>query len=489
MRSQGRTGLGHWLVGALLLAMPRYAQSVTVLFELEAPDAQTVSVAGEFNDWDIAALPLQRRPDGIWSCAAELTPGEYAYKFVVDGQWIMDPRNPKIKTVDGAENSLLMAGGETAPSPTAAPFNEAGQPPRSRIWTSRSGAQLEATFLEEQAGTVILIREGERKLKIKFAAMSEADQRYVEARRAPAGPEPESTTEAAPGSVPAPGPTVVEEYPLRQRMFASARAYFEGSAAENARRYYANCQILNENYRPAAYDPEAPLEYAGDQQKASLFMPVGYDASTNWGLLIFLDPGNRLTVPETWKPVLAKHRLLWACPAGAQDGQPDMRRVGLALDTLATLRADHVFNTHRVYLAGVSGGGRIAAQTALLYPDYFVGAIIQAARAKLRTPQDRDTTFPFLQDVDVQKIARRDLRWAFFTGDKDPNYLSILGLAQGWANFKFRFRIFDVPGQNADTMTGEWLDQVVQWLEGAPVEGATPRFRENKVPFSGKPAY
>lgn len=488
MRIRGRTGLGHWLAGALL-ATPLCAQPVTALFELEAPDAQTVSVAGEFNDWDTSALPLQRRPDGIWSCEAALAPGEYAYKFVVDGQWIMDPRNPRTKTVDGAENSLLTVGGEAPQPPTAPPSAEPGQPPRSRIWTSRSGAQLEATFLEEQEDTVILVREGERKLKIKFAAMSEADQRYVEARRAPAGPAPESTTEAAPGPVPAPGPTVVEDYPLRQRMFASARGYFEGSAAENAKRYYANCQILNEHYRPAAYDPEAPLEYAVDQQKASVFMPAGYDASTNWGLLIFLDPGDRLAVPETWKPVLAKHRLLWACPAGAQDGQPDMRRVGLALDTLATLRTAQVFNTQRVYLAGLSGGGRIAAQAALLYPDVFAGVIVQAAPAKLRTPQDRDTTFPFLQDVDVQKVARRNLRWAFFTGDKDPNYLPMLGHAQGWAHFKFRFRIFDVPGQTADILTGEWLDQVVQWLEGAPVEGAAPRFRENKVPFSGKPAY
>ncbi len=46
--------------------------------------AQRVVIAGEFNDWDEDANPLTR--DGnVWRGEVELPPGQYAYKFVVDG--------------------------------------------------------------------------------------------------------------------------------------------------------------------------------------------------------------------------------------------------------------------------------------------------------------------------------------------------------------------------------------------------------------------
>ena len=44
-----------------------------------------VSVAGEFNAWDAAADPLVKQPDGSFRLTKKLTPGRYAYKFVVDG--------------------------------------------------------------------------------------------------------------------------------------------------------------------------------------------------------------------------------------------------------------------------------------------------------------------------------------------------------------------------------------------------------------------
>jgi anti-sigma factor RsiW len=65
--------------------------SVTVRLTFYAPQARTVAVAGDFNKWKTDADPM-RRTDGMWSIELHLTPGVYAYNFIVDGTtWVSDP--------------------------------------------------------------------------------------------------------------------------------------------------------------------------------------------------------------------------------------------------------------------------------------------------------------------------------------------------------------------------------------------------------------
>ncbi|MBU0677884.1 MAG: ankyrin repeat domain-containing protein [Verrucomicrobia bacterium] len=71
--------------------------------------AENVSVAGEFNGWNTGDHPLQRSPDGVWRRDLTVVSGEYGYKFVVDGEWLLDPANPLTKVVGGVTNSLLRA--------------------------------------------------------------------------------------------------------------------------------------------------------------------------------------------------------------------------------------------------------------------------------------------------------------------------------------------------------------------------------------------
>jgi 1,4-alpha-glucan branching enzyme len=83
-----------------------------------------VSVAGEFNAWDMAADPMVKQADGSFRLVKKLEPGRYAYKFVVDGQWTTDPK--AAETVDdgfGGKNAVMVVGGASgaAPTPEAAP--------------------------------------------------------------------------------------------------------------------------------------------------------------------------------------------------------------------------------------------------------------------------------------------------------------------------------------------------------------------------------
>jgi hypothetical protein len=57
-------------------------------------DASVVALAGSFNEWNQSQLLFAREGDG-WVCRVDLDPGVYHYKFIVDGDWLLDPSNPE----------------------------------------------------------------------------------------------------------------------------------------------------------------------------------------------------------------------------------------------------------------------------------------------------------------------------------------------------------------------------------------------------------
>lgn len=80
-----------------------------VKFVLEYPGAKRVYVAGDFNDWNPEAKRMRRAPRGrdIFVTFLELDPGLHQFKYVVDGEWVCDPRCPKAKNEEGVENSVM----------------------------------------------------------------------------------------------------------------------------------------------------------------------------------------------------------------------------------------------------------------------------------------------------------------------------------------------------------------------------------------------
>lgn len=67
-----------------------------VSFRMNAPDATSVALVGDFNDWDPDARKMRRNKSGGWWVTIRLAPGVYQYKFVINGiEWHEDPENPK----------------------------------------------------------------------------------------------------------------------------------------------------------------------------------------------------------------------------------------------------------------------------------------------------------------------------------------------------------------------------------------------------------
>jgi 1,4-alpha-glucan branching enzyme len=80
-----------------------------VNFFLTAPTAHSVSIIGDFNDWNPAANPMRRRIDGAWFAQVELTHGHHEYQFLVDGITWTDPQAMGIGVNRRGEKVSLVA--------------------------------------------------------------------------------------------------------------------------------------------------------------------------------------------------------------------------------------------------------------------------------------------------------------------------------------------------------------------------------------------
>ena len=91
--------------------MKRHNRGETTLqrvhFEFNYPAAESVSIAGTFNDWKPNATPMIDLGRGRWAKDLTLPPGKYEYCLVVDGEWRPDPQSTEtVRNPFGGVNSI-----------------------------------------------------------------------------------------------------------------------------------------------------------------------------------------------------------------------------------------------------------------------------------------------------------------------------------------------------------------------------------------------
>jgi len=106
-------GLGAFLLARDDRASDQLAQPVQ--FSIQAGEASSVAVVGDFNEWDPSGTPLTRSRSGEWSVTLSLPPGRYRFSFLVDGRtWVADPERQPMPDPDfDVPTSLVLVEGST----------------------------------------------------------------------------------------------------------------------------------------------------------------------------------------------------------------------------------------------------------------------------------------------------------------------------------------------------------------------------------------
>jgi len=71
-----------------------------------SPDARQVFLVGDFNQWKPNARRMIKTRDGTFRAKLKLAPGEYEYKFIIDGRWQTDPKVEQCTNPFGTLNNV-----------------------------------------------------------------------------------------------------------------------------------------------------------------------------------------------------------------------------------------------------------------------------------------------------------------------------------------------------------------------------------------------
>lgn len=138
------------------------------------------------------------------------------------------------------------------------------------------------------------------------------------------------------------------------------------------------------NQSPAAPPADWLPDYDSTVQTYELYVPKGLKKGEAPGLILFISPGERSMGLDAFRKLCDDKNLIFASPHAAGNNTDTRQRVRIVLDVLDDLRREYRIDPDRTYIAGFSGGGRIACAIGFSLPEYFGGVIPICAAGDLR---------------------------------------------------------------------------------------------------------
>ena len=172
------------------------------------------------------------------------------------------------------------------------------------------------------------------------------------------------------------------------------------------------------------------------------------------GVLVFVSPANDATLKADWPAVLDDKHLIWIAAQEFGNSVPSNQRMLAALMALTLVQQNYAVDSSRVYISGMSGGGRIASMTITLFPNLFTGALYIVG-ADFWT-----TTEPALLALITDK------RYVFLTGAKDFNRNEMRQVYRRYLDAGARHSLLmDLPRFGHEYPNARALDTAIQFLD------------------------
>jgi predicted esterase len=168
-------------------------------------------------------------------------------------------------------------------------------------------------------------------------------------------------------------------------------------------------------------------EYDIAKEKYRVVVPAGDDPDKPYGMFVWISPGQSGNVPAEWYPTLERHRLIVIGADNSGNQRLVWDRMGLAIDAVFNLKKRYRIDDRRVYVAGFSGGARMASRLGMQYPDIFQGGMYIGACDYFRripVPDNPRAFWPEAFPAPTGKraeLVRKERSHVFVAGTEDAN--------------------------------------------------------------------
>ena len=215
------------------------------------------------------------------------------------------------------------------------------------------------------------------------------------------------------------------------------------------------------------------------KERYLVHVPASYSGTDPYGLIVFIDAADEISsLPAGWETELDVRKYIFVAAQNSGNDQARGRRLGLGVLGALEIAKQYRVDPQRVFVAGFSGGARIAGMLGFYQSDVFRGTIQNCGADFYRSvPIVRATSqvdtagkpYGVLEASQEDIGAARQVRFALVTGSNDFRHGNILDIFHGgFERDEFQAKLFDVPGMAHDTCDRGTLGRIIEFLEGRP---------------------
>lgn len=156
---------------------------------------------------------------------------------------------------------------------------------------------------------------------------------------------------------------------------------------------------------------ESVAEVIGADEKITwkMYVPETYDKDKPAGLMVYISPTTRGTLPRGWRTAMDDENLIWISANRSGNNIQTAKRMLYAVLAPQIAASEYAIDGDRIYLSGFSGGGKVASMVAIDFANLFKGAIYIGG-AEFWQP-----------DPPAQIEQVRKNRYVFVSGQQDFN--------------------------------------------------------------------
>jgi predicted esterase len=248
----------------------------------------------------------------------------------------------------------------------------------------------------------------------------------------------------------------------------SFTAVFEQYSPLSDAKSISNRMVVN-----VEQDSNKEHRYDIAQESFEVYVPDCYDSNTPFGLIVWISAGASGGIePCNIKPLMDKHKLVWvgANNSGNKERTYE-RRIPLALDAAYNMQKLYNIDPNRVYVAGISGGGRVASVTAIHHSDVYNGGIFVIGAnywENMRVPDQNGiwrACAPRPRPGNLLR-AKKFGRYVLLTGDTDDNRLEMhTYYEQGFSKCLDHVLYIQVPGMGHKMPPAEEFEKALEYVD------------------------
>lgn len=233
-------------------------------------------------------------------------------------------------------------------------------------------------------------------------------------------------------------------------------------------RYVLDKQTLGERLLAGGVTKIDGTDRVLEEEKLEARLPAGYSPRRPAGLLVWVSPGNSGDVPRTFWPAIDSLNLVCIGASGSGNLRSAVDRYQLVFDAIATASRKFHIDSRRVYITGMSGGGKVSSILQGCFPEVFAGAV-PIVGLSCYDPIPTGTGGFYRADYERPKSPIFNLfktrRMAAITGRKDFNQVPV---QQGVALMQrdgLQAKLFDVSNLGHEMPPPEKFTEAISWVD------------------------